>query len=256
MRNRLHVLALVAGLAWSLSASATTIFVHSGALNPVTDEGWTGFASANASTTASPVINDIGSGYDAWAVDDNSTALDTLRYYYEDLTVAQVNEGFTDGWRLSTRLRVVNINDAFNFTAGYGNGSSVSAIYRDFTRDWALYFGSQADGDTRIRLPNGVIYEFEGSGTGYHLYELVYDPSAASADFFIDGIETVSNIVGNTTAFSQRRVLWGAATSTDAGEGRYNYVRFATSSAVVPLPGAVWLLGGALVLLGRLRRAA
>lgn len=260
---------LAAGLAavallMTTTAHATSVFLHQGALNPVTDEGWSGYVGSGGATTATPVYNDLGTGLDAWAVDDNSTAFDTGRYYYEDLTTAEVAEGNLAGWRLSFSVRVVNTPDAFaTINVGGVNylWSDVAATYRDGVRDWYVGIASQADGDPIIRLPNSTsslasTYALEGGGSGYHFYELVYDPIAATADLFVDGVERVSNILGNTTAAAQKRVMWGAMHSPDTGQGNYSYVRFANSSAaVVPVPAAVWLFGGALGALGmRIRR--
>lgn len=256
--SRIAIAAL--SISWASTIGATTVFLHQGALNPIADEGWSNITSANASTTAGPVFNDLGSGYDAWSVDDNSTALDTVRMYYEDLTAAQVAEGTTAGWRLTARLRIVNLSDGFATVAGFGLSSAVSVFYRDAVHDWYLGFGSQADGDPILRLPNnngaGALIALEGAGSGYHLYELVYDPLALSADLFVDGLEVASNLVGNSTTGGQRRVAWGASTSPDAGQGNYNLVRFATSNAayVVPVPMPAVLLASALVPLLRLRR--
>lgn len=196
-------------------------------------------------------------------MDDNSTAFDTGRYYYEDLTTAEVTEGNLAGWRLSLRVRVVNTPDPFaTINVGGINylWSDVAATYRDGSRDWYLGIASQADGDPIIRLPNSTsslasTYALEGGGSGYHLYELVYDPVAASADLFVDGIELVSNMVGNATSGGQKRVMWGAMHSPDTGQGNYNFVRFANSpAAVVPVPAAAVLFAGALGALGALGR--
>jgi len=31
------------------------------------------------------------------------------------------------------------------------------------------------------------------SGSGYHLYELIFDPAAGSANLFIDGVQVISD---------------------------------------------------------------
>lgn len=258
-RTLIAALAL-AGLAGA--AEATTVLVHNGALNPVS-EGWTQYTGSGGSTSAGPVLNDLGSGLDAWAIDDNSTAFDTGLYYYQNLAGAQVTEGNTAGWRLSVRVRVVNTPDGFASVAAPGSlFSAVSAMYRDGSRDWYLGLGSDASGNPIVRLPDGSQCGPTTSGcaigalgSGYHLYELVYDPGVLSATFLIDGIVHKSGIVGVSLA-TTARVLFGATTSPDAGQGNYNLVRFATSQAAVavPVPPALLLMGSALGGLAALRR--
>jgi hypothetical protein len=254
----------VSASALSFGTEAALVFVHNGALDPVS-EGWTADPYSHTGTSAGPVYNDLGSGYDAWAVDDDSTAANSLRYYFEDLSATNHQaDTAANGWRLSVRLRVVNLNDGFTTVSGFGTASTITAFYRtgdsdpgpaNNSRDWYLGFGSQADGDPLIRLPNstGGTYAFEGGGGGYHLYELVYDPTALSADFFIDGVEKVSNIVANLSPYTGQLVAWGAATSPDAGQGNFSYVRFATT-AVVPVPATVLLFASGLATLAGIRR--
>lgn len=242
---------LLAGVGLGGAAQATTVLVHTGASNPVT-EGWINSTGTGGATTAGSVINDLGSGFDAWAVDDNSTAFDTNLFYLQNLTAAQIAEGNSAGWRLSLRVRVVNTPDGF-VNVGGALFSAVSAMYRDGSRDWYLGIGSQADGDPVVRMPGGTSYSLEGGGSGYHLYELVYNPAVTSASLFIDGTELASGLVGAAT--SQTRVLFGASTSPDAGQGNYNLVRFATSqAAIVPVPAAQLLLVSALGVLTAFRR--
>ena len=57
------------------------------------------------------------------------------------------------------------------------------------------------DGDPIVELvtdnsQGGISFVLEGSGGGYHSYELIYDPLAASADLFVDGIEQISDYTG------------------------------------------------------------
>lgn len=234
------------------TAHAAATLLHEGANNPTT-EGWTAFASANALTSAGPVLNDLGTGLDAWSVDDTSSAFDTLRYYNQLIAPAEVAIGASAGWRLSVNLRIVDAPDELVTVAGFGLAGTISALYRDATRDWYLGFGSEADGDPIVRLPGGSTFTMAGGGSGYHLYELVFDPSAGSADFFIDGVERVSNVVGSITSATHNSVLWGAATSPDDGTGNFNYVRFANSPAPIPEPSVALLVGAGLALLAARR---
>lgn len=262
---RLHHQTIAAGLVAMLvlpSAQATSIYLHSGATDPGT-EGWTethlNTTCPSAPFVVGPVINDAGSGLDAWTIDDNCSAgTGNGRYYSRALTVAETAGGDAAGWRLSARVRVVNTADGFASVSGFGLASAVSVFYRDGDSDWYLGIGSQADGDPLIRLPNNVnsTFALEGGGSGYHLYELVFDPLLGSADFFIDGTERVSNIVASGTGAGQRAVTWGATTSPDAGQGNYNlvYLSLGSSAPVVPVPPALLLFGSGVATLGWLRR--
>lgn len=253
-------IALVA-LAAATQAGATTVLLHNDALNPVS-EGWTQYTGTGGATSAGPVLNDPGTGLDAWAIDDNSGAFDTGLYYYQGLSGAQVTEGNTAGWRLSVRVRVVNTPDGFATVAAPGSlFSAVSAMYRDGSRDWYLGLGSDAAGNPLVRLPDGSQCgpttpgcALGALGSGYHLYELVYNPGALSATFLMDGVVRKSGIVG-VSLVTAARVLFGATTSPDAGQGNYNLVRFATSqAAIVPVPPALLLMGSAFAALAGLRR--
>lgn len=230
-------------------ASALTL-LHSGSADPTT-EGWTPFTSANTLTSAGPVTNDLGIGIDAWQVDDTSAAFDTLRYYTQAISPADVAAGAAAGWRLSIQLRIVDTPDELVSVSGFGLAGTISGLYRDATRDWYLGFASTAAGDPIARLPGGSTFTMTGGGSGYHLYELVFDPSAGSADFFIDGVERVSNVVGSVTSATHNVVTWGATTSPDDGTGNYALVRFANSPAPIPEPSAALLVGAGLTWLAR-----
>ena len=119
-------------LLWGLSAGPTvaqTIIEHIGKSDPVT-EGWTKVGPLVGGIVAGPVTNDLGSGYDAWFVDDNSTAGGSFLAYTLSLTDAQIADGKSQGWRLSGRLRIVDHNDGVDFSA--------SLFYEDDAQFWGL----------------------------------------------------------------------------------------------------------------------
>ena len=135
---------------------------------------------------------------------------------------------------LSANIRIVDVPDSTDF--------SVSLYYLDGTRFYALQFGSQADGDPIVQFLGGGALALEGAGSGCHLYDLRFDPLAASVDLFVDGTERISNFLGPLNA-SLPEVAWGGGESDTTGQGNYNLIRFDVGQAFpVPEPGTLSLL--------------
>jgi hypothetical protein len=220
------------------------VFQHSGSTDPVS-EGWlpsSNLGSPVGDITAGP-IND--SGTQAWYVDDSSTAIGSTLFYGQSPTENQINEAKSSGWVLSIQLRVVDAPDSPD--------TSVFAAYRYDNTDYHLAFGAEADGDPIVRLltasnDTGIDYTLQNSGGGYHLYQLVYDPVASSADLFVDGVERLSDYTGYSLSTSPV-VLWGGGASTSTGHGNYNSVQL----DVIPEPASPILMiaGGLLLARGR-----
>lgn len=249
----------VAALLLPLSASAAVVFQHHGASDP-TGEGWaqTGPLGGAGPIAEGPVVND--SGYDAWAVDDDSTSNGSYLYFTQTPTDTQISDAAALGWALRSRLRVVDVPD----TAATILDASVSLEYADGARRYTLVFGSDTDGDPIVTLitgqSTGTSHTLEGTGGGYHLYELVFDPVAGSADLFVDGVEQISDYGGHTHQAGVKRVSFGGASSPDTGHGRYNLVEFTVFSEAVPSlsPPAILVLSSGLLAIGarRLGRGA
>ena len=219
-------------LLWTLSTGpgvAQTIIEHIGNSDPVT-EGWTKVGPFVGGVVAGPITNDLGSGYDAWFVDDNSRASGSIQSYRIIPTDAQIADGNSEGWRLSGRLRVVDHNDGVDF--------SVNLNYDDGALLWALRFGSEADGDPIVQLYQGPIITVEGGADTYHFYELVFDPVAGNIDFFIDGIERVSNFVAPARNVPLKLVQFGGSQSSTTGHGNYNLIRFEIGVSTRPTADA------------------
>lgn len=234
--SKLPALLLAAAVA---PAMAATVFQHTGSTDPTT-EGWAVLGPGTA-VTSGPLANDNGTGLAAWFVNDASTAEGSALQYRAFPTAAQAADALAFGWQLTANLRVVNVPDTAD--------DSVSVEYLAGTHRFDMRFGSQADGDPIVNFPGGPTFALEGGGSGYHLYSLVFDPTAGLADLFIDGVEHVSNFAGFAEV-SSPEVAWGGRASAATGHGNYNLIQFVS---FVPEPStyALLLASGALVLVTR-----
>lgn len=235
------------------AAVPITVIEHNGNNDPFNDESWDDPGAPPSGITRGPITGDVG-GFDAWAVDDVSV---TSGFDYRITPLpAQVSSATTLGWKLSARLRVVDVNDTVD--------TAVLAMYRDGSTAFRMNFGSDADGDPIVVLAQssattGPSFTLEGAGSTYHLYEAVWDPNTGTAELFVDGISQITGWTGIAEAASSL-VLFGAPTSTGTGEGRYNLVQFQIDPDPVttPVPEPSTLLMGLVamggVALGRARR--
>lgn len=260
MRIRLAALAVACTMVPTV-ASATILGQHLGAADPTSE----GFALVNtfASVATGPVINDLGSGLDAWAVDDNGTALGDAGWYAHALSPGQVAGAAAFGWRLSTRLRIVDAPDPAPSAPGIGFDASPFVAYRDGTTSFQIHFGAEADGDPLVHVatafapsPAGTVFTLQGGGSGYHLYELVYSP-LGGLDLFIDGTERLSDLPAAPLVVVSPAFMFGAGSSCCTGQGNFNLVRFESFAPdEVPEPGSLYGLAVGLIALGALRRRA
>jgi hypothetical protein len=235
------------------------IFQHSGAADP-NSEGWAG-GPVGTLMSEGPIINDNGSGFDAWFTDDNndfSMNVQNSIAFVQTPTAGQITQGNAIGWRLAARLRVVDSTTTPNPFALFG--SSVHLGYDQANRRYDLNFGVDANGEPIVKLVTGVATipangssvftgpDINVAGTGYHLYELIYVPAAGSADLFVDGIEVFSNYGGHTVGVPNAafpRVIFGAADSRATGQGNWNLVQW----GIVPEASCAALVTTALVLI-------
>ncbi len=204
------------------SAPAAYVFTHSGSNDPAS-EGWT-VLGPGSNVTAGPVTNDLGTGLNAWNVNDPTTGGGSTLQYQMFPTNSQATQALNFGWQMDIRLRVVNTPDAPD--------ASISVEYFDGLARFGLEIGSTANGDPTVDffLTNSS-FTFTGGGSGYHLYSVRYNPGTSTAALYIDGIQRLTNVAGSATGAAPE-IAWGARGSATAGNGNYNLVQL----TIVPEP--------------------
>lgn len=250
-------LALVALLWLPLSANAAPLFQHLGASDPTT-EGWTAVGAGGVTT--GPVLNDLGTGLDAWSTDDDLTVASGFnsRGYTGTPSAGDLADMASFGWTLSGRLRVVDA-DVVSANPVSTFGAAITMSVDDGMDLYSFQFGIDGSGNALVKAPTGTFIasnghpigtgpQFTATGSGYHLYTVVFDPVAGNVDLFIDGIEVLSNHEG--LASSSPTVFFGAGDSQATGHANWNEVTF----SIVPEPSTALLTASGLLALAQARR--
>ena len=194
-------------------------------------EGWV-LGGGGIGISEGAVQIDPVEGLAAWNINDTSTASSSTGNYSMTPTTAQMKRAAEEGWVLSARLRLVDSPDDLDASVFAEYASNIDGLNRKF----GMIFGSNADGDPLVSFFQDQSICLEGLGSGYHLYELKYDPVAGTADLFVDGVEYLSDYAGIDNTNLVARVIWGAAQSNSTGNANYNMIYFRNSLAE-PLPG-------------------
>ena len=231
-------------------ASAGTLALHSGANDPAS-EGW-GTSGSFSGVTTGAVLNDMGTGIDAWNVTDSGTAGGQLGWYTYSLTAAEVTEASTYGWSLSAKVRVTESPDPGTGQPSIAYDASPFFGYRNGTTSAQVHLGSESDGDPIVHFlegysPNtGQTAVGTASATGYHLYEILFDPLSGLVDVSLDGT-VVLNALAPFSLAAPMEVLFGAGSSCCVGSGNFAEVKFETfAPSPIPVPASLPLLLGAL----------
>jgi hypothetical protein len=170
-----------------------------------------------------PIVDD---GTSAWFVNDTVSLFNNPAFtiYMFGPSSAQIAKGETNGWRLSTRLKIIGPDTQV--------GGSPSISYRNGPRTYELYFGATTNGDPIVKFitqsgtpfPTGPQITLPGAGPGFHDYSLEFDVDEGAASLFIDGTLVMSGFRGWNRPSSI--VVWGGVSSGDTGQGLYASVTF------------------------------
>lgn len=227
---------LIALMLLTTEVGATVLALHSGANDPET-EGWVKERTWNL-VSSFPVINDLGTGIDAWAVHDTSNAGTTEGLYVRQLTPTEIASTETNSWRLSTRLRVAAIDEDQP-----SPNDTILVSYSAPSFGFHFVFGQETDGSPLVGLITGGnlqmhLVDLDDLDNGYHLYEILFDPTDGKADFFVDGSLRFSDYEGSP-AGGIGIVQFGSSNGGFDGQGNYNLVQL----EVVPEP-STWVMMG------------
>ena len=238
MKIRCLVAAAIFVLCGSSSGFAEVILAeHTGANDPLT-EGWVRQRPFGNVFTF-PVVNDLGSGIDAWAVDDNGTGVASEGLYFHGLTPQQGEAAMQNGWRLTGTLRVADT------PTPQPNGSVVINVFTPSPdpRAFGISLGSEADGSPLFRFGGqlAIVLDLDDLDDGYHTYELLFDPSDETADLFVDNVLRYEGWAGVPTV-QPLGVSFGTGGAISTGQGNYSFIQL----SIVPEPSSValWCLMG------------
>ena len=184
----------------------------------------------SASPLAMPIVNDQGSGLNAWSITDNAVGSPNPAYVtsLDAAGPGLVSELLTDGWRFTAQARLVS-----DFSGGPSMGLSVYLGGKVYVvqLDFGSTGGLQA---TLFDLPSRVIpLTAAGSAaTAFHTFELRSLGGTQPTAFLFDGQE-----VGRWSGFPAVHpniIRWGTSSATYRGQMNFHRVEFATLDAIIP----------------------
>ena len=191
---------------------------HVGSYNPAVTadtplENWVFTGNTNI-TPVGPVSEMIGGEtVDAWQVNDPSTS--SSAYYNTPLSAEEITALNTYGWRLTMRLRVVDVNSPLS--------GGICGQFSNDSHFYNIWYGSDASGNAKVKLANGSEHTISG-GSVYHTYEVEYDPDSGKARLSCDGDLLESNVAPVGGGYT--RVRWGSNSSAGTGCANYQDVQF------------------------------
>lgn len=251
MKSPLLALGLCALLMPCAANASTVLFSHTGSTNPTT-EGWT--RSITTSTVTGEAYDDNGTA--VWKISDPGlTSGGTNLYYQAAMNATVVSNALASGWELSATISIPTNDPTSNVAWGTDSNIWLGFIGADSgggRRYWALVFGRDASGNTRVSASGfGVTRTLD---PGYHDYSLVYNPATAQVTISIDGEVWQTGYAGITAGVGSNIVYWGdnngQTVTTSARSAYYQSVQF----SIAPEPSRMLLLGAGLMMACSRRR--
>ena len=137
--------------------------------------------------------------------------------YSSTLSAAEKQSAMTRGWKITARLRV-ETGDTF-----------VDLDFLGFGNRFDIHLHRDTNGDTVVQLATTILpltgpsFTLTGSGSSYHLYELLFDPITHTANLAVDGVTRLTGYAGTTDFQSQAGLIIGSGFFNAAnGVGYHN----------------------------------
>jgi hypothetical protein len=212
-----------------------TVSAPAGPPDPTSPAGgnWSLILGTDPNISTNAVLDDLGTGLNAWNVTDATTATGQYATYYLPLANSVEDGARQLGWVLTVRARM---------TQYFGTEAAPTVDYYDYKMNrYVLGFNLDNNNEVITSLDSGdVTVTSDGSGLNYHLYQFVYDPASATASFYFDGNLVAAHLPESSYGAGTSQILWGTASSP--GEGSLN-VNLVQLSEVAP-PFASLAAGG------------
>lgn len=212
----------------ALYDAGTTVTRPSGPPDPASVNGgsWSPDNGNDPMLITGPVVDDLGTGFHAWQVTDQTTANGQFIQYQKAFSLGQIASFQANGWVLSVRGRFVD---------DFGTGVNIVSQYSDGgNRRWLLWY-DLVSGELLVRPQGGTdqIHTVGGGTAEYHLHQLVFDPATSTASYYFDGELKYSGWAGDVPASTIPGVWWGTGSSGSMGSMNFNLVQFQVVEAPV-----------------------
>jgi|GEM_PF-1409192 len=172
-----------------------------------------------------PVLNDNGTGLNAWNITDSSTVSGTPNYSMLVGQAASMNLAASNGWRIVVINRLV---DNFGSTA-----TDQYLLYYNPGVRYGLAWGVNAGLNLYMTVLGGSTYTLTADLWSYHTNMMVYNPATQKVSIYFDGQLIVDNYAGQVLAGSG--LTFGNANSAAKGSMNYNLVQLDVVGATAPV---------------------
>lgn len=224
MKKLFLFLVVASLLVYCSLAQASTIGAHSGATDPES-EGWV-FEPGGGTTTVQGVTDEL----QAWQIQCSAGAQGRYLYGSDAATL-----GDSSGWTLTGVVKV-------NSTSGNIDDCQIGVL--DSTSWWALHLTESGIHTWNSGFGYSNTISTIDPTDGYHVYQIIYDPSTDKVGLYVDGALSGTQGRSNVpSGYGIYRGQFGDNNGLGATDAQWGAVLFETGqtvySSVGDVPGVV-----------------